>query len=227
MKTLIKFALPLAGAALTAAPAFAQDFAQGLAGPPRPPVGASPNQAIPERDSFGRYATPNQDLSSEETVWHLRAALNVAALACRDAEEAETIAAYGHMLAQDGAPLAAADAAVKARYRARYGPAWADRHDRDMTRLYNFFAQPTAQAGFCVAAHHVLAEVGQVAPEQLSGFAAEALPRLEAPFTDFYRDYDRYRAALAAWREQRMPAEQAPDAPLTIETASTAGMALP
>lgn len=222
MNNLIKFALPLAGGALFSAPALAQDFAA-----PRPPAGASANQIIPERDSFGRYATPNQDLSREETVWHLRAALNVAALACRDREESQTIAAYGRMLADDAAPLAAADTAVKARYRARYGAGWADRHDRDMTRLYNFFAQPTAQAGFCTVAHHVLAEVSEVAPSQLAGFAAEALPRLEAPFTDFYRDYDRYRVALAAWRAQRMPVERATIAAPAVETASNAGMSLP
>jgi hypothetical protein len=75
-----------------------------------------------------------------------------------------------------------------------------------MTRVYNFFAQPTAQSGFCSAAREVLARVETVTPDQFADFAAEALPRLEAPFTDFYRQYDAYRVAYAEWRTGGRPA---------------------
>ncbi|MEI9927704.1 MAG: hypothetical protein WDN44_08350 [Sphingomonas sp.] len=226
MKNLVKSIFVSVGVALFAPPA----AAQVLVPPPLPPIGSAPNQNIPERDSLGRYATPNLGLSRDEVVWHLRAALNVAALACRDAEEERTITAYNRMIAEDAAPLAAADAAVKADYRARYGVDWADRHDHDMTKLYNFFAQPPAQGGFCAAAQGVLAEIDRVPPAELADFAAEALPRLEAPFTDFYRDYDRYRLALAAWNAQAMPGRAgmglAAAAP-TQQTASIAGLAMP
>jgi hypothetical protein len=179
-----------------AMPAAAQDWSQ----PPRPPAGASSNQPIPPLGADGRYATLNQGLSPDETSWHVRAALNVAALGCRDASERATVTAYNRMIARHGAALASADAGVKAGYRVRFGGGWEAAHDRAMTRLYNFFAQPPAQRGFCAAAQGVLAEAQMVAPRDFARFAAAALPRLEAPFTDFYRDYDAWRTAYAAWR---------------------------
>jgi hypothetical protein len=179
-----------------AAPASAQGWSQ----PPQAPMGAAPNQAIPPLGPDGRYVTLNQGLSQDETSWHVRAALNVAALGCRDAAERATVAAYNRLIARNSAVLAAAASGVKTRYRARYGAGWEPVHDRNMTRLYNFFAQPPAQQRFCAVAREVLAEVQAVRPADFAAFAAAALPRLEAPFTDFYRDYDAYRTAYAAWR---------------------------
>jgi len=199
-------ALLVAGALCTATPSLAQDFS-GDAVPPAPPPGASANQMIPLRDSDGNYQTPNRHLIPEETAWHVRAALNVAALGCRDVYEAQTVALYNAMLRQQRDVLARADSAVRADYHERYGAGWQDRHDDAMTRLYNFFAQPPAQTAFCDVAHAVLAESATVDPEDFLAFAADALPRLEAPFTDFYRAYDAYRAALADWR-MRGPAPQ-------------------
>jgi hypothetical protein len=167
---------------------------------PLPPAGSAPNQLVPAVASDGRYDTVNHGISRDETAWHVRAALNVAALGCRDEAERETVAAYNAMLGRHKAPLAAADLAVKAQYRARYGAGWDSRHDRDMTRVYNFFAQPPAQTNFCRVARDVLAEARRVSPEQFAAFAADALPRLEAPFTDFYRDYDAWRVADRAWQ---------------------------
>lgn len=196
---MVRFGISLvafAGVASLALPAAAQDWSA----PPRAPAGAAPNQAIPPLGADGRYVTPNQGIGAEQTSWHVRAALNVAALGCRDAAERTTIAAYNRLIARNSAVLAAAASGVKARYRARFGAAWEPMHDRDMTRLYNFFAQPPAQQRFCAVARDVLAEAQTVRPADFPAFAAAALPRLEAPFTDFYRDYDRYRTAYAAWR---------------------------
>jgi len=186
----------LAAIAFSAMPASAQDWSA----PPRAPAGAAPNQAIPPLGPDGRYVTPNQGIGAEETSWHVRAALNVAALGCRDASERATVAAYNRLIARNSMVLAAAASGVKARYRARFGAGWEPMHDRDMTRLYNFFAQPPAQQRFCAVARDVLAEAQAVRPADFAAFAATALPRLEAPFTDFYRDYDAYRTAYAAWR---------------------------
>lgn len=186
----------LSGGLLSAAPAFAQSWAEA----PRPPEGAAFNQTIPALDAQGNYRTPNRDLSPAQASWHMRAALNVAALACRGAIEAEMVAGYNQLLSLHQTAFASADAGVKALYRARHGSAWKAEHDRDMTRVYNFFAQPPAHTEFCSAAHEVLAEALSVQPQALEMFAATALPRLEAPFTGFYRAYDTYRSALAAWR---------------------------
>ncbi|MBO9622125.1 MAG: hypothetical protein J7500_05375 [Sphingomonas sp.] len=182
-----------AGALLAAAPALAQGW-----NPAPPPGGASPNQPIPARDAAGNYLTPNSHLTPEEASWHVRAALNVAALGCRDADEDWTVAAYNRLLARQRGALAAADAAVKAQYRQRYGAGWESQHDREMTRVYNFFAQPPAQQRFCAAAREALAQVDTVEPQDFERFAADALPRLEAPFTDFYRAFEAWRMASSA-----------------------------
>ncbi|MBC9034710.1 hypothetical protein IAG41_20160 [Sphingomonas sp. JC676] len=196
---MVRFGIALAtlsAIAFLAAPASAQGWSQ----PPRPPAGAASNQAVPPLGPDGRYVTLNQGLSQDETSWHVRAALNVAALGCRDAAERATVAAYNRLIARNSVVLAAAASGVKTGYRARYGADWEPMHDRDMTRLYNFFAQPPAQQRFCAVARAVLAEAQTVRPGDFAAFASAALPRLEAPFTDFYRDYDAYRTAYAEWR---------------------------
>lgn len=185
----------VASALLGATPALAQNWAEA----PRPPEGAAPNQAVPPLDAQGGYLTPNRDLSPAQTSWHVRAALNVAALGCRDALEAETIAEYNQLLAVHRDALAQADASVKAQFRLRHAAEWENEHDHAMTRVYNFFAQPPAHEAFCAVAHEVLREALAVKQEEFEAFALGALPRLEAPFTGFYRAYDQYRTALAAW----------------------------
>ena len=55
---------------------------------------------------------------------------------------------------------------------AQYGAGWQDARERDMTRLYNFFAQPTAQAEFCDTAKAVLAQLATVDSARLTDFAA-------------------------------------------------------
>jgi hypothetical protein len=223
MKRITKFFLPLLACAGLSTPAAAQLWDDA----PRPPAGAAPNQLIPARDAQGNYATPNRRLSPEATSWHVRAALNVAALGCRDAAEAETIAAYNAMLVRHAASLAAADAGVKAQYRARAGAAWESEHDRDMTRVYNFFAQPPAHDRFCDAARDVLRQLSFVDTAGFADFAAYALPRLEAPFTDFYRDYDAWRAERTAWENRRAGPDAAVAAVAVVEVARTRGPSLP
>ena len=65
------------------------------------------------------------------------------------------------------------------------------------------------------AAREVLARVDTIEPSQFADFAAEALPRLEAPFTGFYRAYEGYRVAYAAWQR----GEAAPVAMASVDTA--------
>ncbi|WP_375398580.1 hypothetical protein [uncultured Sphingomonas sp.] len=174
--------------------------AQSLAPEPRPPAGAAANLVLPPVGADGSYATPNRGLSPAEATWHLRAALNVAALNCRDADEGLTVANYNRLLAANRVALAAATDAVDTRYRASFGAAWVDARETAMTRVYNFFAQPPAHDAFCVAAKQVLTEAQSVEPADLAAFAVARLADLERPFTDFYARYDQYRTALAAWR---------------------------
>jgi len=170
--------------------------------PPMPtlPPGLPASVNVPPTDASGAYLTLNHGLDPNETVWHVRSALNVAALSCRGVQEAAMVASYNAMLKAQKTSLAKALKATEARYKAEQGKTWQTVHDRHMTRVYNFFAQPTAQGAFCAAAAAVIAEAGTTKPADFTTFAATALPRLEAPFTDVYRAYDGYRRDLAQWQ---------------------------
>lgn len=178
------------------------------------PAGGYPGMTIPVALPDGQYATPNRALSSSATIWHLRAALNVAALACRGAEQAPLIAAYNAMLTREKTALASAQAAYAAQYRAPDAGNWQDSYDEAQTRLYNFFSQSFARDGFCRAAATTMTDPGFVDGATFSGFAAARLATLEKPFTDFYRAYD-------AWRGQTPAATVAP----TVLIASAATVA--
>jgi hypothetical protein len=174
--------------------------------PPALPAGASPNMAVPAMLADGSFPTPNRALTPAARLWHLRAGLNVAALACRT-DEATIVARYNAFLGAHRLELAQAEATYAAEFRSGGGD-WRDRYDDAMTRLYNYYATPPAQAAFCAAATELLAET-QVQPQPtLAVFAAERLPVLDRPFTDFYRAYD-------AWRRAQAPMLIASNAPVS------------
>lgn len=162
---------------------------------PKPPRSAALNLAIPAPLADGSFATPNRNLSGAASIWHLRSGLNVAALQCGTASSDQ----YNAMLRVHKTALATAFKSLEGEYRARGGD-WQDRFDDTMTRLYNYFAQPPAQRGFCEAAMPVLAEAATVAPDAFEGFARTAIGRIDQPFADFWGEYHRYRVDLAAWR---------------------------
>ena len=70
------------------------------------PPGATPGMMIPAKLPDGNYATPNRALTIAATVWHLRSALNVAALACRGADEGLIVTRYNTMLTTQKIALA-------------------------------------------------------------------------------------------------------------------------
>jgi len=167
------------------------------AGTPRPlpPSGAIENLRLPESDGQGGYRTVNSALSDTEAMWHLRSALNVAALSCDRTGKTGITASYNRMLGRQRKALASAYKAEGA----RFGSVGAT--DAHVTQVYNFFAQPPAQSRFCAAASSVAAEAAALPAEKLADFAPGALDRLTRPFTDFYDEYARYRIALAAWEK--------------------------
>ncbi len=196
MKTVV---LTMTAASLLAGCASRQEVAQVAPPPvtvpvPAPvmPKGAFPGMIIPVALPDGSYPTPNRNLTPAATIWHLRAALNVAALACRGAQEATIVAGYNAMLAAQKPVLTKAEATYAKEYKAGGGD-WQDRYDDSMTRLYNFFSQSPARDAFCAAASGVLADGAIVSAERMPAFAAERLPALERPFTEFYRAYDVWR----------------------------------
>jgi hypothetical protein len=153
---------------------------------------------IPSPLADGGYPTPNQGLSAAGAVWHLRAALNVAALSCPEPQRTTITDAYNAMLTSRKKELAAAQTRLAVEYRAQGGD-----FDNSMTSLYNFFAQLPARPGFCAAAARVMTSLAAVPANGLSGAAPDALAALDRPFTEFYAAYD-------AWRMHRALTPLAP-----------------
>lgn len=154
------------------------------------PAGASESLQLPPRLADGSFATPNRNLAPAAAIWHLRTGLNVAALSCRGPSEAQLLDGYHHFLAAYRPQLASAQRAVAV----SHGTVGA--FDAAMTRLYNYWALPPAQAGFCVAAAQVMADAAHVDAAALPGFAVQAVATLDRPFNEFF-------SAYAAWRDAR------------------------
>lgn len=176
------------------------NLAPALIAKPVPPGGASPDLTVPETGKDGRFSTINSGLKSAEAVWHVRAALNVAALSCSGANGAAITQRYNTLLKSRKQLLADAYRSERARFSASNGSAEQAALDGHMTKLYNFFAQPPAQQGFCIAAASVSGKLATASPANFSTVAEGSLERLEAPILNFYRDYAEYRRELAAWK---------------------------
>lgn len=166
---------------------------------PKPVLAANLAAVVPPALApDGHYRTINYGIDPVQTEWHVRAALNVAAIGCRGAADSGLVDAYNTLLKSQKAELARANTAVEAKFRAAGGD-WQSTHDAYMTRLYNFFSQPAAKASFCAVADQ-LAPQASAPADGFQSFAAQALPQLEAPFIDTYRQVDAYKLALARWQ---------------------------
>jgi len=176
---------------------------------PQPPMGAAPGMTLPAVGPDGKRITPNRDLGPREALWHVRMALNVAALSCRNPDTQAALANYNRMLATHNALLAATNEAIDADYRRRFGAQAVATRDSHNTRTYNFFALPPVQPAFCRAAVGVGAEAVAMDASQLVAFAPTALARLERPFFAFFDAYAGYQADAARWQTgQKAQAEQ-------------------
>ena len=165
-----------------------------LAVAPAPPAPLAAGIRIPARLPDGGYATPNRMASPAGAIWHLRAGLNVAALACRDADAAALTARYNAFLAAHAREFAAAYRTLGDEYGT---PA---SFDAAMTMLYNYYALPPAQPGLCAAAGAVLADAGVIPAGGLAGFAPGALARLDAPYVALFAAQDSWTAGRFAAR---------------------------
>ncbi|HEX7854294.1 MAG TPA: hypothetical protein VF503_11415 [Sphingobium sp.] len=151
----------------------------------RPPVETArpvPGITLPPLTEAPGAMAINQGLNADEMLWHLRVALNVAALACQDAAHATVASQYNAMLDRHKTALAAAYDAEVARFRQQYGAAWQDAFDHHQTRLYNLFADPRATRGLCDQALAIGEQMNGAAPVPLATFAGTALARIEQPF---------------------------------------------
>lgn len=168
------------------------------------PAGAQPVMPagldLPIRDADGSFETINHGVDPNRTVWHVRAALNVAALYCKGATGTQLVADYNAILKAQRPAFHAADAAIQQDFRASAAGDWQPQYDLYMTRLYNFFSQPMAHEAFCTVASGVSTDARAVPKGGFAGFAPGALARLEEPFLIIYRRYDDYRQSYAAWQ---------------------------
>lgn len=167
---------------------------------PTPPNSAATNLVIPITDMTGRRMTPNVDLSPEQALWHLRIALNVAALSCRGPNEQVLVNNYSTFLRNHQRAIAAAERWVIADQGRRNGTNGIAARDALSTRLYNYFAQPPVKTAFCTRAESIAALAALEPAANILPFSTVQIVQADQPFVDFYSAYAQYQADYARWR---------------------------
>ncbi len=188
---------------------------------PTTPFGASINTIVPMMRADGLRQTINRDLGPLETLWHVRAALNVAALSCTAPQYARLVDDYNAFIRNNAKYLRNANSAIISKYRREQGSGYKQAHDRHQTSLYNFWSFSPLRRPFCDQAVQVSQRAIVTKEDEMEAFGASALAELEKPFNDFYLAYEEYERDLDAWRRQYAP-EQARDA--ADETINTTGL---
>ena len=164
--------------------------------PPVMPVGGYPGMEIARKRDDGTYVTPNFQMTDAAAVWHLRGALNVAALGCdKTAAGAggRTVAGYNAWLTGHRAVLDRHVRQYLLEWQATGWGDWQAAYDNQQTRLYNFYSQPAIRIAFCTVAGEELDAVAAVADDALPAHARAALVRLDQPFVDFFTAFDKWR----------------------------------
>lgn len=200
-------ALAISGCATPPAPVKPPPVVATLPPPPTMPAGGYIGMKSAPKRADGRYITPNLDNTDQAAVWHLRNALNVAALGC-DQAGGGVIEPYNAWINTRAAVIDRYYQAYIKEWQTTGWGDWQRVYDDNQTRIYNFYAQPAMRKAFCAIAREEVAQVGQVADADLPAFARASLLRLDRPFTEFYAAYD-------AWRDYYQPVVKAPPAPQT------------
>ena len=119
--------------------------------------------------------TPAEFVSAE-TMWALRGGLNVAALQCQNGQ---LMRDYNQLINRHKALLNDAYQAQQAAYRETHGTRWQARHDADMTRMYNGFANVRDRRRFCAAAAGIAADAADMPSPRLAAVAGRMLRALD------------------------------------------------
>lgn len=182
--------------------------------PPRPlpPLGASAGLFVPPLGPDGVRQTINAKLTPAQTIWNVRSAYNVAALNCLKAEHADILINYKTFLKTHAKGLKAANTAVDADFRKRYGAAFIRPREAYMTQVYNYYAYPGTLQNFCDAATVIARDSKMVKPAELAAFSQRSMTTLETVFETFFRTFEQYRADVAAWDAKYAPTATAPAA---------------
>lgn len=168
---------------------------------PTPPDNAAEGMSVPQKTADGSYDTANRGVTSNTALWHVRMALNVAALNC-DKFGSTARTQYNQILAVHQGVLGAANAAVDRNYKVAYGNAAIQSRERLNTVVYNFFALPPVIKHFCPVAVSVGAKILAMPSSALVAYAPEALAELEKPYQEFYAAYEDYLRRLAEWQSR-------------------------
>lgn len=166
---------------------------------PTPPSNAVSAMAIPSLRADGLRDTPMRDIDDNEKLWYFRAAFNVAALNCQNAEHFRIADDYNQFLKTHKRELDRINKVVEEKYRKRYGAGFARIRDTENTQVYNFFAFPPVKGDFCNAALILGQEAVALPSKDLVAFSVRALPTLEGVFDRFYASYESYQSDLQKW----------------------------
>jgi hypothetical protein len=167
---------------------------------PLPPGGAALGMVMPPVGVDGVRQTPNRFISSNESVWHLRAALNVAALNCQGPVWDQIATNYNKFIANNKATLTKISRSIDGEYKTRYPGQNALRvRDTKMTDLYNYFSMPAVKQEYCDTALARSAEAAAVDYKVLPEFSTGALANIDGIFIRFFDAYAKYESDLAQW----------------------------
>ena len=168
---------------------------------PLPPGGAYYVMTMPTRGPDGKRMTVNSDLSDDQLVWNLRSAWNVAALNCLTPEYDPILQGYRAFLTKNVKPLKAVNDRIEKSYNSRFRVKRDAMIARDgyTTKVYNFFAEPAARAGFCRAALDMANRALAAPPTDPLSFTRANFDGLMVPFEQFFDDFEVYQQAAAEW----------------------------
>jgi|TARA_R110002049_G_scaffold92006_1_gene228712 hypothetical protein len=183
---------------------------------PTPPFGASNLTIVPMLRADGLRDTINRDLGPLETLWHVRAALNVAALSCTGPLYERLVGDYNAFITNNSASLSNANSAIIRKFQREIGADYKAEHDRHQTQLYNYWSFSPLRRPFCDQAVQISQRAIVTKSADLDAFAQRALPELERPFTDFYLAYEEYQRDLKAWQVQYGDPAAAISPPATV-----------
>lgn len=131
---------------------------------PPPPVEPVPPELV--------YASRGEDL------WHLRSALNVAALICDAKVQATLVPSYNRLLTTHKSLLSAAVQTELDQFKALDKKKWQALYDTHMTKVYNQYSLTQKRAKFCEKADELASKAGELTAEDFSAQATAMIFRL-------------------------------------------------
>lgn len=154
-----------------------------------PPLETIPSPAEPTPSTPAPDAAPEPEIESlpsapmsqaqGEALWHLRSAVNVAALICRGGRLPDLARPYNAMLRRHRLLLIDA-AEIEARQFRANGGSWQVRYDQHMTQLYNRYARTEKRSAYCAAAEAILSDAATAGSSDLVAASGAMLGRMDA-----------------------------------------------